>query len=172
VPNNTVFHQPEVENLQKNGVIDFQVGPLDYTYPKHSTRPTKPFKVKAKIAIPALAYDLMPIVAEYYGKKPGQPEAELIHTYPTKEKACGSQLWHRDHHGPKFIRVLVYLVDVDLNNGPFCYQLGSHKHPNGPEHTFIGPKGTAIMFDTLGLHRGLKNLTGDRLALSISYPHG
>jgi hypothetical protein len=28
------------------------------------------------------------------------------------------------------------------------------------------------MFDTLGLHRGLKNLTGDRLALSISYPHG
>lgn len=39
----------------------------------------------------------------------------------TNKKAETSWLWHWDHHPKEIIKVLIYLVDVDENSGPFEY---------------------------------------------------
>ena len=103
--------------------------------------------------------------------------------------------WHRDHHFELF-KVMLYLTDVTIDNGPFTYLEKSHsklsqflclllkffskettRYSNNlvkmikfflryKQKIFIAKKGTCIVFNSSGLHRGLKIKSGDRLALT------
>jgi hypothetical protein len=149
-----------------------------------------PFKEKLVLDThPALEH-FRPLVEEYYGKPVKRTEIELITTWPTDAKEAGSQLWHMDGHaGPSCLRVFIYLTDVDLDSGPFCYAPGTNPFgfrplpqmqpmteaefekfvPRDEWETFTGPKGTVIVADILGYHRGLKNVSGERQLLCLSY---
>jgi hypothetical protein len=90
-----------------------------------------------------------------------------------------SQRWHRDFNDRHLLKAFIYLVDVDEDTGPFEYvprsapggelealwpwrPLGENYPPddefaervNGHSVTFTAPKGTVILCNTAGFHRG------------------
>jgi hypothetical protein len=90
-----------------------------------------------------------------------------------------SQRWHRDFNDRHLLKGFIYLVDVDEDTGPFEYvprsapggelealwpwrPLGENYPPNdefaqrvnGRSVTFTAPKGTIILCNTAGFHRG------------------
>jgi ectoine hydroxylase-related dioxygenase (phytanoyl-CoA dioxygenase family) len=90
-----------------------------------------------------------------------------------------SQRWHRDYNDRHLLKAFLYLVDVDEQAGPFEYvprsapggeldqlwpwrPLGENYPPddefanrmNGRSVTFAAPKGTVILCNTSGFHRG------------------
>lgn len=114
---------------------------------------------------------------------------------PTTERNY-SQNWHRDPEDQRILKVFVYLNDVSVDNGAFEYVKGSHltgpfnsvfpydaEHPNNypveeelrsliPPDAFRineGKKGTVIICDTHGFHRGGYCKTGDRWLMTYMY---
>jgi hypothetical protein len=111
--------------------------------------------------------------------------------------------WHIDHSFEQF-KLLIYLNDVDNENGPFSYIERSHKKlfqflcllffklfsKNITRFNFFtvklikllffkkqkiitGPKGTAVVFNSSGLHRGLSLVKDNRVSLTAYiFPHG
>ena len=99
---------------------------------------------------------------------------------PAGSERAASQLWHRDFDDKHLLKAFLYLVDVDETTGPFEYVSGSQ--PGGryedqwpwaplgtgriseddvagrvvPDDvkTFTAPRGTLILCNTSGLHRG------------------
>jgi len=106
------------------------------------------------------------------------------------------QGWHRDSAAYTQTKYMVYLSDVGSDNGPFQYVRGSHRSEQilraifaygyaanqfrftdeeisrlttaelGRLQTFTAPAGTAIVFDSRGLHRGMPIASGDRYAIT------
>lgn len=107
--------------------------------------------------------------------------------------------WHRDIASKKQIKAITYLSDVEEDNGPFQYLGGSHSSidvikkqfkydldyrqnrfrddeieqmvNNSPERliTFTASKGTVLLVDTRGIHRGMPISAGSRYALTNYY---
>ena len=100
-----------------------------------------------------------------------------------------AQLYHFDLDRPKWLKFLIYLNDVDEKNGPHCYVEGTHKTNGIPfnirsrgykrimdyeiqslnlnKHIFYGKAGSAIIEDTIGLHKGSVVQSGYRILLNI-----
>lgn len=74
---------------------------------------------------------------------------------------------HKDGDIWTAIKCIIYLCDVDENNGPFAFQ-----DIDGTEKKVLGKKGTAIFFKSASLrHRGSNTINKERLAASFtSYP--
>ena len=75
---------------------------------------------------------------------------------------------HRDGDVWTAIKCIIYLTDVDINSGPFCYQ-----DENGEVIPVLGKKGTVIFFKSSSLrHMGANTKTKERLAAGFtSYPN-
>ena len=109
---------------------------------------------------------------------------------PSSEAA---QLYHFDLDRVKWLKIFIYLTDVDDYNGPHYYIEKTHKINSKPKELLSrgyvrikdeemknyfnendfkvikGPKGSAFAADTLCWHKG-KNLTkGCRLVLELNY---
>jgi hypothetical protein len=109
-----------------------------------------------------------------------------------------SQRWHRDPIDKKMCKCFIYLSDVDEGAGPFIYIPGSqyggrhanifpYKPPFDPrgnyappgeveksdaikeEKHFIGPAGTVLFIDTIGLHRGGYSTVSSRWSFVSAY---
>lgn len=119
--------------------------------------------------------------------------AKLVHREGNHGSGGG---WHRDSpHTPQF-KALMYLTDVNKDNGPFEYITGSQKssqsimdlikgyaRPNqyrftnseisGIKNTvtlpkvFTGKAGTLVIFDSKGVHRGVPIEAGKRYAITL-----
>ncbi len=106
--------------------------------------------------------------------------------------------WHRDRLRKQF-KVLLYLTDVGPENGPFClmerskafrnvvldqFHTGGEPlqrrwsdeemgrllpHAKKRQHVFTASAGTAVLFDSSSIHRGLPIVTGERYALTNYY---
>jgi len=100
--------------------------------------------------------------------------------FPESEERVASQLWHRDPEDVHVVKCFLYFSDVDEDAGPFEYvpgsanggrygelwQWGTEKRWYPPPEEFearipmsdrvrlTGPKGTLILCDTAGFHRG------------------
>jgi hypothetical protein len=104
---------------------------------------------------------------------------------PSSEAA---QLFHFDMDRVSFLKVFFYLTDVTPQTGPHVYVRGSHRYK--PErirrdrrfsdeeiraaygadvHEITGPRGTVIIADTSGLHKGKVVETSERLLLQLEY---
>ena len=99
---------------------------------------------------------------------------------PAGAERAASQLWHRDFDDKHLLKAFLYLVDVDASAGPFEYVSGSQpgglhtetlrwgpmqtgrlseeevqkRLPADAIKTFTAPRGTVILCNTSGLHRG------------------
>ena len=108
---------------------------------------------------------------------------------PDKKAA---QLFHFDLDRPKWLKFLIYINDVDYNNGPHVFVEGSHKdngikpvllsngydripdelvfkYYNNKVKNFTKKRGTLIIEDTRGLHKGTKLNSGYRCLLNIQF---
>jgi hypothetical protein len=111
------------------------------------------------------------------------------------EPRTASQNWHFDFDDKHLLKAFVYLVDVDAEMGPFEYVPGSQ--PGGRYHgvrpwtpmgygrvsdedvaksvprddiiSFTAPKGTLILCNTSGLHRGGFSIGDPRVLATATY---
>ena len=99
----------------------------------------------------------------------------------------GTQVFHRDPDDWRFLKIFIYLTDVDEESGPHAYVRGSHltagrirSHPYPPQdlvtrygadniQLVVGPRGTAFIADTWGIHSGHVPRRAPRLILQAQY---
>jgi hypothetical protein len=114
---------------------------------------------------------------------------------PATDERVASQNWHVDFDDKHLLKAFVYLSDVGADHGPFEYVPGSQ--PGGRHHdvrpwvpmgygrvddadvaksvpaeeiaSFTGPKGTLILCNTSGLHRGGFATAGPRVLATATY---
>lgn len=99
------------------------------------------------------------------------------------------QVFHIDIDRIESLLFIIFLVDIDSNNGPHTYVKGSHK--NKPLHlledrrmnkdelidfygqekfvSIKGKKGSVIVIDPLGYHKSESIISGDRLVLKLNF---
>lgn len=100
-----------------------------------------------------------------------------------------AELFHRDKDDWRFLKVFIYLTDVDQRSGPHVFVPRSHAHRglefrrqrrytdeevsafygDGCQRVFLGPAGTTLIENTYGLHKGLPVQEGRRLMLQFTY---
>ena len=101
-----------------------------------------------------------------------------------------SNSFHQDYDDVNFLKIFIYLNDVDENNGPHSYVKGSLNNMITPDNykpsdrlpdeyisqnykdnvlKICGKKGTAIFEDTNGFHKGTILNSGIRYMLQLQY---
>ncbi len=105
------------------------------------------------------------------------------HNLPTQGEPRNAQLWHRDLDDHKIFKLFLYFTDVTERDGPLVYAPGTHTGgrvrrdpeafreegttarrsndeqmsrvvPGDKWITAVGPKGTVLLVDTSGYHKG------------------
>jgi hypothetical protein len=147
----------------------------------------------------AIQKPLIDVVNSYLGQYSELKYFNIWHTFVSGENApMRSQLWHRDPEDYLMLKAFVYLSDVDESAGPFTYAKGSHpkgryrkeakwykeegrnaRRSNDteiravvPEKEWItatGKKGTMILADTRGYHKGGHASTKERIMYKNMY---
>ncbi|WP_373032496.1 phytanoyl-CoA dioxygenase family protein [Sulfurovum sp.] len=97
------------------------------------------------------------------------------------------QNYHRDVDDWKLVKLFLYLNDVDIDGGPHYYVKGSAytnkcteikrftdeeiEHKFGKENIVphVAPRGTVVLEDTYGIHKGAVPKTHDRAIIQIVY---
>lgn len=141
----------------------------------------------------ALDDRLLALVNRYMGMRAYLRAVELWWDRPTDAPPKETQLWHRDHDDLRNVKVFLYLTDVTVDTGPFCFI--PRTHPQGERrHVYLSGRttdeqmeaifppsqwrvctasaGTVIICDTCGYHKGLKPKRGDRLMVVLQYTSG
>lgn len=141
----------------------------------------------------ALHPDILHIVNSYMSAYARVFQIDYMLNVPMLDKtAIKSQVWHRDGDGT-VLKLFVYFNDVTEKNGPFVYAPGTHASPfrqinykserpqsdddlrsllkgyNRDFVTGICKKGTALLANTSGMHKGGHVLEGERHALLVAY---
>lgn len=98
-----------------------------------------------------------------------------------------AEFFHRDVDDWRFIKLFVYLTDVDVDCGPHIYVEGSHRKKDllairryedefvaqtfGSDKIklFTGEAGTGFLENTFGMHRGLPPTKQNRLIFQVVY---
>jgi len=113
--------------------------------------------------------------------------------YSDQPDAQAAQFFHFDMDRPKWLKFFIYLTDVNPDNGPHSFVVGSHRSGGIPRTLLkkryarlsdeevtrcydrtditemIAPRGTILAEDTRGLHKGKIVTGGDRLILQIQF---
>lgn len=129
----------------------------------------------------------------YIGAPSTAIDSTLWYTFPAdKPSSDTAQLFHYDLDTIKWIKVFIYITDVDENTGPHEYVRGSHKPQNkdpevlvrnysrieddeieksypGMRRAITGSSGTVIFGDTRCFHKGNSVKKGYRLIYSPIY---
>jgi len=141
---------------------------------------------------------LKPVIDNYYGQPSKVIYVDYWYTLKTHNpgKDVYSQGWHCDPEGDKIVKVFIYSSDVDERSGALQYIKGTQQGGKNsgvlknikrntsyyPEQNFVdksfkqqdiikaaAPKGTVVVCDTRGLHRGGKCLDNERLMGVMEY---
>lgn len=133
------------------------------------------------------APEVLSLAGAYLGCCPTLSSVGLRWSFPSHAEASDVQRFHRDPDDWCFVKLFVYLTDVDEKSGPHIYVQGSHRTGMGlraraydlaeVEKTFgknaaktvTGERGTAFMADTTGIHRGKPPAERPRLMLIAQY---
>jgi hypothetical protein len=146
----------------------------------------------------AIEGPLLAIANGYFGMYTRLRSYNVWHTFTTHGAARSSQLWHADRDDLHYVlKVFVNLSDVDEGSGPFTYAPGTHGKgtrrtppahmfkegnttrssdeqmaaivPPGEWVTSIGPKGTIVLADTRGYHKGGLARDRDRIMYTCMF---
>lgn len=130
---------------------------------------------------------LLGLAARYMDCKPTISALGLRWSFPVEGDCSALQAFHRDSEDWRYLKVLVYLTDVDLDAGPHVYLHGSHltqapmrlrfytdteiSSAYGAEMllTAVGSRGFCFAVDTAGIHKGTAPARQPRLMLQIQY---
>lgn len=135
------------------------------------------------------------VAQDYFGSRPVLDIVGMWWTthFSDKPDKAAAQYYHFDMDRIKWLKFFIYLTDVDASRGPHCYVSGSHKSKALPNSIlkkgyarltdqeveqafgkqriveFTAPRGTVIVEDTRGLHKGKNIENGDRLILQLQF---
>jgi hypothetical protein len=133
---------------------------------------------------------ILAVAARYLG---GTPVQDLVAMWWSTQSEAGSsaaaQQYHFDLDRLRFLKLFVYLTDVDAATGPHQFIRGSHRSlpaelradrrygdaevaahfQTEDQLSITGPRGTMFLADTRGLHRGLRVESGHRLVFQLEY---
>jgi len=133
------------------------------------------------------------VCSAYLGTKAQAIDSSLWYTFPSATPdAESAQLYHYDLDTIRWVKVFIYLTDVEAGNGPHEYVASSHKaensHPEilvrnysrvsdedidkfypGKRRSVTGGAGTIIFGDTRCFHKGTAVNAGHRLIYSPIY---
>ena len=126
------------------------------------------------------------LAAAYLGCTPTLSGLSAYWSYPVAAPALYTQRFHRDLDDWRFIKLFLYLTDVDHGAGPHAYVRQSHlraarlrtrpysrqavdRYGRDKVVTVLGPRGTAFMADTYGIHLGTVPTQRPRLLLQAQY---
>lgn len=134
---------------------------------------------------------LLAVANEYFQSKPFQ---DMVSMWWSSSLNCNAdsevaQMYHYDMDRIKFLKFFFYLTDVDTKTGPHCFIKTSHRKRPKPlryygrisdeevfqhydkemEVEITGKKGTIMVVDTSGLHKGKTLVEKDRLIFQIEY---
>lgn len=135
-------------------------------------------------------------LSNYLGEPLGEGFTMANRVIPISGNLGSGGGWHRDSPHKKQVKFLLYLTDVEDENGPFEYIMGSHRPKDvlknrikygysfnqnrfsekqiedlintKPENHKVvtGEAGTLVLTDTRGIHRGKPINMGNRYALT------
>lgn len=127
------------------------------------------------------------IAQDYFGCKPTISRIAAWWSFPGVKAARTNQLFHRDFDDIKFLKLFVYLTEVDLTSGPHVYvektadmqslrrptrfsdDIMEKMLPNNNRMSICGPAGYTFIADTFGWHKGELPIDRPRLLLQIQY---
>jgi hypothetical protein len=160
----------------------------------------QPLLLSSVFADAAVDPDLLNVVSGYLRRAPFLSEADFRRVLPMDlaehektdakfAKGYSSSHWHHDMHGRE-VKVMIYLTDVGEGDQNFAYCVGSHggfrstKYEksrfteaqmlalNCPVLECYGRAGTAVIFDTNGVHRLRRFPTRVRDSVTFNYHPG
>jgi hypothetical protein len=145
----------------------------------------------------ALQNPIRDVANAYFGMYVRLRYYNVWYNFVTDREACQSQLWHRDPEDRYILKVFLYLVPVNDDNGPFTYAPGTHMkgncrrrpaylHKDGyttrsddrqmsavvPQQQWVtctGPAGTLVFADTRGYHKGGLARVRDRIVYTCEF---
>jgi hypothetical protein len=130
---------------------------------------------------------LLRLASQYIGCKPTISAMVLRWSFPSSALGTGVQGFHRDSDDWRFVKIFVYLTDVDAKSGPHVYVRGSHltqptirlypysdqevEQTYGSESVIAvtGSSGFGFAVNTHGIHKGMVPTERPRLLLQIQY---
>ena len=130
---------------------------------------------------------LLSIAEAHLGCRPTIGYLAAWWSYPTLVGAQQAELFHRDVDDFSFLKLFVYLTDVDEKTGPHVYVVGSsamktlraiRRYSDDEVNDAVGkdaikvitaPAGYGFMEDTTGLHRGEPLKSGRRVVFQAVY---
>jgi len=129
------------------------------------------------------------IAQEYLGCRPALASITLW-LDPAYDGKYDAHIYHYDNDGPRFLKIFIYISDVDADTGAHTYIQGSHAHikPDrfhlsrryergdllshyGEENeiVFAAPAGTILAEDTAGFHKGTTVRRDYRLLMQLVF---
>ena len=126
-------------------------------------------------------------VEQFLGCKPTLAYMAAWWSYATPLGAQEAEFFHRDVDDWRFVKLFVYLTDVDDQSGPHVYVTESANSPKLTEIrrftndevaanfaadqilTMTGEAGDAFIEDTFGIHKGQSVAAGHRLVFQAVY---
>jgi phytanoyl-CoA dioxygenase PhyH len=138
---------------------------------------------------------LVALAQDYLGSRPVIDVLSMWwHTdFSQTPDSQAAQYFHFDMDRPKWLKIFIYLTDVHAGSGPHTFVAGSHRTGGIPQTLlergyvrladeevagafaaadiveFVAPRGTIIVEDTRGLHKGRHVHHGDRLMLQLQF---
>ena len=130
---------------------------------------------------------LLRLAAAYIGCKPTLSALGLRWSFPGAEAGTDVQAFHRDSDDWRYMKILVYLTDVNDEAGPHVYIEGTHtvkaplrlqlyddteirqRYGEGRIIVATGNAGFGFAVDTSGIHKGAVPAKKPRLMLQIQY---
>jgi len=136
---------------------------------------------------------LLNIIQQYIGVPPifDTPVVFLNSAAPVNTKGLSdtAQLYHHDLHRLQFVKLFIYLTDVDADSGPHAMIPGTHRvRPDAmwadgrrtdeavkasglldDEVRITGKAGTLFLVDTSALHKGVHPNSNARLLAQVQY---
>lgn len=134
---------------------------------------------------------LLAFAQKYLGVKPILDLLAFVWSAPFngEVKSAAAQMYHFDMDRIKFIKFFFYLTDVDTDTGPHCYVEGSHnvlpqslsrdgrftdeeiekRYGKDNMIEICGKKGTIMVVDTRGFHKGKELLKDTRLLFQVEF---
>lgn len=173
-----------------------EVAGLDLTKPPPCVSAyAKPDSISGNAMLQTISQDELfkEICASYLGTQVNLIDSTFWYTFPSEEPSAETaQLFHYDLDTIRWVKIFVYLTDVDENSGPHEYVATSHKPENKASEILVrnyarlddldidkyyadkrrvitAPAGTVIIGDTRCFHKGNAVGKGHRLIYSPIY---
>ena len=186
---------PAILNIKESANTDHSVGRKTFNLEMFGSEVT--FDPNSIFSRLALNKSFLNIADCYFRMQTRLRYYNVWYTSASVSAARESQLWHFDREDRFILKIFVYLSDVDRGAGPFTYAPGTHKkgsfssispaffdedgvrrttdeqmsnaYPRENWRVCTGKKGSVILADTRGFHKGGEARTGDRLMFTCMF---